>query len=288
MRIFIISIFLVMISFHWTYGNMPGESEEDCNRVLDLPSKDSVFINPVYFCTGDPGDFYYYSRLQTTVCEDTVCQLLDINVYWDLAGNYIRFDTVPGTPLTKYDHKPFTDQDYKKLQKTLADENSVLGDKTKDELLSTKEKRYSEKIDGLTAATAKEIKSVVVDGALYSTYTLWHLLHGNIKQQIRNYTLAHYNPAIEKQLLRSDNPKTVVLGLKNMNKEDYVKRFDQILELMRSGNPFVNFYIAKNLPKIVFDSEENRDSLKEIWGRLDQNTRSILLGYTNMKKEINE
>ena len=287
MRIFIISI-LVMISFHWIYGNMPGESEEDCNRVLDLPSKDSVFINPVYFCKGDPGGFYYYSRLQTTVCEDTVCQLLDINVYWDLAGNYIRFDTVPGTPLTKYDHKPFTDQDYKKLQKTLADENSVLGDKIKDELLSTKEKRYSEKIDGLTAATAKEIKSVVVDGALYSTYTLWHLLHGNIKQQIQKYTLANYNSAIEKQLLRSDNPRTVVLGLKNMNKEDYVERFDQILKLMRSGNPFVNFYIAKNLPKIVFDSEENRDSLKEIWGRLDQNTRSILLGYTNMKKEINE
>lgn len=75
------------------------------------------------------------------------------------------------------------------------------------------------KIDGLTAATAKEIKSVVVDGALYSTYTLWHLVHGNIKQQIQKYTLANYNSVIEKHLLRSGNPRTVVLVYTNRKKE---------------------------------------------------------------------
>lgn len=285
---FLIFISVILFGFNVAKGNILGENDTDCKRVLNLPSKDSVFMNPVYFCSEDKENLHYYSRLQTTVCEDTVCQLLDIKVYWDLAGNYIRFDTVPGTPLTKYDHKPFTDRDYQRLQKTLADENSVLGEKTKDELLSTKEKRYSEKIDGLTAATAKEIKSVVVDGALYSTYTLWHLIHGNIKQNIRKYTLAHYNSTIEKQLLRSDNPRTILLGLKNMNKADYVNRFDQILKLMKSGNPFVNFYIAKNLPKAVFQSEENRKSIKKVWNRLDQNTKSILLGYSNMENEINE
>ena len=281
-------LFILAAGFNLSIPPFNPDDGEKCKRVLTLPSKDSLFQNPVYFCSGGGNELYYFSRVKTTVCEDTVCQLLDLQVYWDLAGNYIRFDTISGTPLTKYDHKSFTDQDYQRLQETLADENSVLGKKTKDELLSTKKQRYSKKIDGLTAATVKEIKSVVVEGALYSTYTLWHLVHSDIKQQIYKHTLSHYNPSIERQLLESGNPKTIIMALKNMEGKDYIDKFDRILDLMRVGNPFVNFYIAKNLPEAIFSSEEKRKSIKNIWERFDPNTKSILMGYSDMKDEINE
>ena len=255
------------------------EQDETCKQVLELPSKDSVFINPVYFYSSSDGNYFYYTPLKTTVCNDTLCQVVLLKLFWDLAGNYTGFDTVSGRPLTKNDHLPFTTQDYKKLHSTLRDDNSILGDKTEDELLDEKQTRYSEKIDGATGATAKEIKSAVVDGALYSTYTLWHLTNGDIKQKIWEYTLAHYDSTIEQQLLQSEHPGTIIMGLKNLDERDYFNRFDQILDIMKSDIPLVNFYIAKNLPADVFTIEENRKSIKEIWNLLDRNTRSILSNY---------
>ena len=255
--------------------------DETCRQVLELPGKDSLFINPVYFCSGSDGNYFYYSRLKTTVCNDTLCQLIHLKLFWDLAGNYSRFDTLAGTPLTKNDHHPFTTHDYEKLHTTLRHKNSILGDKTEDELLDDKQTRYSEKIDGVTGATVREIQSAVVDGALYSTYTLWHLANGDINQQIREFTLAHYDSVIELQLLQSGHPETIIMGLKNLDERDYFDRFDQILDIMKSGNPLVNFYIAKNLPADIFTIKENKKSIEEILNLMDHNTRSVLPKYLN-------
>lgn len=253
--------------------------DETCLQVMELAGKDHTFINPVYFCSGTDGEFYYYASLNTTVCNDTLCQLVLLKLYWDLAGNYTRFDTLPGMPLTKNDHITFTSPDYEKLHASLKDHNSILGSKAEDELLDQYRTRYSGKIDAVTGATAMELKDAVVEGALYSTYTLWHLANGDIKQKIQDHTLAHYNPAIEKQLLGSSNPMAVLMGLKFLDEKDYMNRFDQIIDIMKSGSPLVNFYIAKKLPQEVFAIKNNRKSIEKIWHQLDQNTKSVLIKY---------
>jgi len=124
-----------------------------------------------------------------------------------------------------------------------------------------------------------EIKSAVVDGALYSTYTLWHLINGDIQQEIREHTLLKYNAALEDQLLSSDNPKTILFGVKNLNETYYFNRFEKIVDLMKSGNPLVNFYIAKNIPEGVLAKKENTMSIRGIWNDLDRNTQSVLSKY---------
>jgi len=259
----------------------PGDSypSHDLDSVTVLPAKDSVFFNTVYFNTGDPDSFYYESTVRSPVCNDTLCQVVLLKVFWDLRGNYIRFDTLINHPLTKNDHKPFTSSDYRKLHLTLRDQNSVLGRKKEDELIDKVQTRYSEKIDAVTGATDLQIKNAVVEGALYSTYTLWHLVNGGIGKRLKGYTSANYNLDMEKQLMRSDDPLAIIFALKQWAVKDYTDRFPDVLKIMKNGSPMVNFYIAKKLPPESLASANHQKAIQDIWSSLDPNTKSILVKY---------
>ncbi|MBT28495.1 MAG: hypothetical protein CMO01_02460 [Thalassobius sp.] len=263
------------ILFYCIFFNSFKEPE-DCTYVFDLPSRDEAFLNQVYFCKPDSGDYYYYSVITTSVCNDENCKLAILKVIWDLAGNYTKFETLPGKPLTKNDHIPFTITDYDKLHSTLQNATSILGDKTKDELLEKDSLKYSEKIDGFTGATSKEIKEAVVDGALYSTYTLWHLVNGDVRKEIRKYTQSTYDEQMEAQLLSSANPRTVLFGLKNLDESSYPQKFTQLVQILQRSNPLVNFYITKRLTPEIFQNPENRAAIQNVWESLDKNTQSIL------------
>ncbi len=246
-----------------------------CQEVTILPSYDSAFMNPVMIC-GDSSEQFFYSEVESAVCQDELCRLVYLKIYWDLAGYYARFEIFEDEPLTKNDHIEFSRADYDKLHDALKDPNSILGEKTKEELLDKSKERYSEKIDGYTGATAKEIKEVVVDGALYSTFTLWNLVNGDIRSRLKDHTKAHLNEQKLDQLLDSENPRTVQFGLKNMGKEDYVAQFPKLLTILARGNGLVNFYLVKKIPAEAFAKEANQAALKAIWENLDLNTRSVL------------
>ena len=263
----------------------PGDTYpgHDLDSVTSLPAKDSVFFNTVYFNTIDPDSFYYESTVRSPVCNDTLCQVVLLKVYWDLKGNYIRFDTLVNHPLSKNDHKPFTSSDYRKLHLSLMDQNSVLGRKKEDELIDKIRTRYSEKLDAVTGATDLQIKNAVVEGALYSTYTLWHLVNGNIRSVLTNCTMENYNSKMEEQLIFSDDSKAIIFALGQFEDHDYIDRFQEVIRIMKKRYPLVNFYIAKNLPSEVFLSEENLKSISLVWELLDPNTRSILSVYQDFE-----
>jgi len=257
----------------------PDKKHAGNHHTVYLPGKDSVFINPVDLDTLIQDNYFYYCLLNTPVCNDTLCQLVRLNIQWDLIGNYIRFDTLSGYPLTKYDHLPFTSADYERLHHTLRDKNSVLGRTSEYELLDKTKTRYSEKIDGVTGATSTQIKNSVVEGAMYSTYALWHLINGPIGQELKKYTIKNYDQEIERQLIFSGQPQKIITALQQWNERNYINRFGEIISIMSSGNALVNFYIAKSLPEEVLSNSENQNSLKKIWNELDPNTKSILSDY---------
>lgn len=276
MKVILLTLLLIILPWRDNLKVNSHKQDNSCKEITEISGRDSVFINPVLLCEDTKLGKYYYSKLKTTVCNDTLCRVASLKVYWDMAGNYIRFDTVSRNPLTKNDHLDFNTKDYKKLQTTLKDPNSILGEKSKDELLDPIKTRYSTKIDGVSGATAQEIKSAVVDGALYSTYTLWHLVNGGIRSKLRNYTKENFDVSLQKQILRSNNPRTVLIGLKMMEEEDYLANSDLIFLIMASGNPLVNFYISKQLPKSFFSSEQNIKELKTLLPDLDKNSQAIL------------
>ena len=134
----------------------------------------------------------FYCDLETSVCADGECRLASIKVYWNLIGNYVGYGIHNEDPLTKYDHDPFEREDYEKLHQLLLDNNSILRRKTMYDLvdkvpIDSISKNNSNNIDGLSSGTKKEIASAVVKGGLYSCYTLWHLVHGEVKQLMNSY-----------------------------------------------------------------------------------------------------
>ncbi len=278
---FIISI--IFLSGFIDQYSQNRHAEEYSTEIGVIPAKDSAFFNPVFLNITNDDQYVYESILKTPVCDDTLCQIIRIKIFWDLIGDFTHFDTLAGYPLTKNDHLPFTSEDYLKLQATLKDGNSILGRRSESELLDNNRNRYSQKLDAVTGATDLQIKNAVVDGALYSTYTLWHLVNGDIKNMLTNWTIKNYNPKMEQQLLFSDNTKTILFALKQFEDQDYEDRFQEVIELMKKGYPLVNFYIAKKLPTGVFGSEENIKSLNQIWQMLDPNTKSVLGVYMSFE-----
>lgn len=270
-----------VLLFFMTSGVTGQETE--CQKIFEISAENSSFSNPVFACIDAKGNGFFKSSIKTDVCKDSLCELMELNVIWDLAGNYKNIDTIPGLPLTKFDHEPFSNNDYAKLHSILKNGNSLLGYRNKNELIDNSISDYSEKVDGVTGATIKEVKSAVIEGALYSTYTLWNLVNGSVVNQLKNHVNSNYSSKIQMQLLASTNPKTILFVLRKFKEEDYFENFDKVLHIMKLNIPMINFYIAKNLPAIIFTIDHNIKAIRTIWNVLDKNTQSVLAASVNPK-----
>jgi hypothetical protein len=130
----------------------------------------------------------YETSLNIPVCDDNLYANVVVKKYWDLAGKYSGFDTLEVKPLTKFDHRQFSSSEYKKLDEILADKNSILRVLAKDELTYKNIELKSETVDAVTGATPTSVKEQVVEGAVYSVYTLWHFVNGSVKDSIKLFT----------------------------------------------------------------------------------------------------
>lgn len=151
---------------------------------------------------------YYFSNIITPVCNTGECLPVKINLYWDLLGNYKKYDQPEGEILTKLDHVPFTQEDYDLMDEILRDQNdprrvslvkhskdnpsvSQGSDSNQDQAMPAPTKfviktKY-QMVDGITGSTLPEVEDKFVPGALYTTYTLWALAH-DFGAHMKNYT----------------------------------------------------------------------------------------------------
>lgn len=145
---------------------------------------------------------YYYCPVFTPVCETGECKPIHIHFFWDLMGNYQRFEVPQGKELTKLDHKPFSEEDYELLDEILKGSDPRYGQLVKgpsySESKSNAEQqaegnssegspspsqasvravflKKTEMVDGISGATLPELTGQFVPGALYTTYTCWDL-----------------------------------------------------------------------------------------------------------------
>lgn len=251
-------------------------------KAFDFPLKDSLFISSVELnYAKDSLPVMYSSIISTSVCDDGLCQTLELLMHWNLIGNYLRYDTVSGAPLTKFDHLPFAESDYKKLHEILADKNSVLERKTLNDLFDKDSVRISNTVDAITGATARDVKNAIVEGALYSTYKLWHIAHGRITAKIRDYTKTNFTADLGKKLLSSEDYQEQLFALKLFKDEDFTEYFDSVLKLLATGNPLVEMYILKKLPIAILIDSVHQIELVGIFSNMDINGKTMLL--TRMK-----
>lgn len=158
----------------------------------------------------------YRLQLVAEVCRDEVGEPLDATIYWNVFGHYRKLVPSPGRPLTKTNHIPFTDSDYEQLDRILKNRRSLLQEFSINEI--EKYSRDENQTDGVSGATLK-VSDVVVAGAGYTSWTLWHWVNGPITKQLRNITRTSTTPEFLAHCLVEDDPETGLYVLRMLSKQ---------------------------------------------------------------------
>ncbi|WP_198174873.1 hypothetical protein [Spirosoma arboris] len=148
---------------------------------------------------------YFFRNVFTPVCLTGECKPVYINFYWDLLGNYTRYDLPPGEVLTKMDHREFRQEDYDKLRDILDNTNSLLKDVAMEDLVGKGTENLADSVDAKAGATLKTVKNEVIDGAVYTCYTLWHIAHGKVADEMQKITESYRTDDLLHRFLTSSN-----------------------------------------------------------------------------------
>lgn len=193
--------------------------------------------------TGNPQ--YFYRNIFTPVCYTNECKPVYIDFYWDLLGNYLRYEMPKGKILTKVDHDEFEEKDYQKLADILSRSNSIFADLKMEDLLTKGTDSLTDNVDAKTGATLKTIKNDVIDGAVYTCYTLWHIAYGKlIINEMNKITNTYLDDKLLHTFLASSNYHYQYRAMDDViDSEGFVKKsFEKDLENIITGK---NLFTAR-------------------------------------------
>lgn len=289
---------LLWLTIHWwpskTDRNPPlfctlemaWEAVEAEQLIGTFSNKDTLLEHQLYVLSDAQGQAQlFYADVLTPVCIDGICKPVFIELYWDLTGDYAGYGVYENEPLTKFDHEEFLRQDHEKLNRLLSDNNSVLRRKELSDLFDEqpaavkKIEFQGEELDAVSGATKKEIKESIVEGALYSCYTLWHLIHGNATREMEQYLDSIYTESLESRFLFSDHSPYNYYALKAMQAEDFEKYPDRIAAIFETAKPLTRTYILKKMPKGMLRSEVLCRTFFQHFSAVDINTKTLLIQH---------
>lgn len=229
---------------------------------------------------------YYAAKLQTNVCNDQVCLPIEVNLFWDLLGNYHHFSKQSTFNFTKFDHQYFDENDYKRLNNILLDSLSPLRDYAVEDLLEKEAKKFSFEIDAVTRPTSPLFSNVTVPGALFTVYTLWHIVNGPIKNKLYAQTLKIYKELNwQIYFANSKSPTYQEYFLKQLNSNEIEQYKIQIINLLSADDDFIPHYAIDVLEKNVFKDPVQYNSVLQ---QLEQLKPHVVTEILNSITAANE
>ncbi|GAB3951237.1 hypothetical protein GCM10028805_30940 [Spirosoma harenae] len=211
---------------------------------------------------------YFFRNIFTPVCLTGECKPVYINFYWDLLGNYVRYDLPPREVLTKMDHEEFKQADYEKLRDILDNPNSLLKDVAMNDLIGKGTENLADSVDAKAGATLKTIKNEVIDGAVYTCYTLWHLAHGNVVAEIRRITETFQDDQLLHYFLTSNNHHYQYWAMEKVIAPEggvFAEFTSDVLQIMRGKNLFTARYALQHISDKFFLSDSRQNWLWETY-----------------------
>lgn len=147
------------------------------------------------------------------------------------------------------------------------------------QFLIDKEKvKASDVVDGTTGATALEIKEEVVDGALYTSFTLWHIAYsGDIKNTLAAHTESIFTSALKQKFLNSKRDDYELFALRRFTEGDFDENLEFLFKALEQGTPLLKKFILKDLPDKLWNNEEIQNRICEMFSDMDINSRTLLL-----------
>ncbi|QTD38457.1 hypothetical protein JL193_03965 [Polaribacter batillariae] len=223
----------------------------------------------------------FFSDIETPVCADGECKLANIKVYWNLLGNYVGYGIDSQLPLTKFEHDPFEKADYKKLHQLLLDDNSILKRRQMsdliDEVPTANANQLLENVDAVSGATKREVKEAVVKGGLYSCYTIWHIVHGEVKQKISAYFRSIHSEKLNNYLLNSPYKDYQLYAIKQLDKEKFEASSAQVIKIFKTNDAVTRHYILKKIPNKLLSNKIISNQLYSLFSSIDINSRTLLI-----------
>ncbi|WP_372935886.1 hypothetical protein [Mariniphaga sediminis] len=230
------------------------ESEITVKKRLAFTSTDTVITDSIYMLLSEDGmPLAYSADIHTTVCANNECLPVEIEIFWGPTGAYLGFKLPNGMPLTKEKHIPFSEDEYTQLNKLLANKQSVLLDYEPDELVTPK--KNNAEVDGISSATIKEIKNVIVPGAVYTCYQLYKIVNGPIAQFISQNTSKIMTPAFANLLVDSKRKEEIVWLLDRVSLQDgyYLHLKQKLVETINDLDYSISFRIRNCLTQEDLD-----------------------------------
>lgn len=231
---------------NWKYTQrptiIPGDIETHIVSYQDTLSNDSLFLVK----TEDSIPVHYFRKIATEVCFDNQCRLLDIILFWNITGRYLGFELPDGEFLSKYEHEPFVASEYERLNELLADPMLPLGDISFEKLIEIPD-TVAHLVDGISGATSQNVSKIVVQGAAYTTYTLWNIVYGPTRDIVSQLTEMQLTQDLAILILKSPEPSDKHWALNRLDQNSALdsKLNSALLELI-SGEDFSLTYNAIN------------------------------------------
>lgn len=276
--------FLIVLFFTLS-GSYYGFSQDTTRTNIIIDSLD----NEVYYLTSkDRKPIAYFSPIFTPVCVDGTCYPIKINLFWDLAGNYLKYSLDIHEILTKVEHLPFTEFDYGLLHRVIANHKSALANYTIYELVDTTSILEKEtKVDGITGATRPELQGAFVPDALYTSYTLWHLAR-KPQLQIEEYTINRiFHSQLFYHVLATPKLGGQELALHYLLKKQQISSAIAVLSpIIDSTDNQLTVKCIKLIPKIELVLNQSRQLLARTYSRSDNSEvkKIILNRWSNEMK----
>ena len=269
------------------------EAVSQAEDVFTFQGKDTVLIHQVQLLR-DENDkpLLFYSDILTPVCIDNICKPMAIEIYWNLLGAYVGYGIFLDNLLTKYDHDLFEETDYEKLHHLLLNRHSILERRQLSDLFDAnvvakeKVKFKGKEVDAISGATKKEIKESVVEGALYSCYTIWHLVHGEVASKMGEYLDSIYNQELEAYFLYSNYKDYQMYAIKNADPIFIKNHLLRIINIFGDTKPVMRSFILKKLPINLWKKESTTMQLYRKFNDLDVNSRTILINRLQYANQI--
>lgn len=222
--------------------------------------------------TDEAGLLYWYRRIKTAVCQTGECKLVDVGLYWDCTGDFFGLE-VYGEHLTKTDHSVFAQADYAKLLDILHNDWSLLREYDFEELTSEPAEMIgveNGRADAASGATRKEIASEAVENAVYTTYTLWHLIHNGEKEQLIDLTVEKLNTGDLTGSILNIGTGKYTLFLLDLLAQSRIEGGDRLIALIMQGlgetnNPHLQDLALKSLGNLEIDSDNIQRKIAHVY-----------------------
>ncbi len=216
----------------------------------------------------------YTASITAPVCEEGICYNVNVVFNWNLIGEFTDYQIQPHDPLTKLDHEPFTLADYAKLQSILKNHDLIFtGMKAEELVVETAEAD----VDGYSGATVEAIKDEVVDGALFTCHTLWHVANGAVVDSIRQHTKVLLDQPLIDRIFGLQSSKANYYLIDNLSDTQFEQNIARLLALVKNAQGYFPKNTIEKIPPKLFAKNEVQDFLVQNYDSLSYYTQVAAL-----------